>query len=80
MQTVTIFLLFGIIVGLVGWINQDYVKERFNWYMTMRPYMLVNFRPYVLAAEVERNMKPKDVFRECAKDCSKMIVICQANS
>jgi formylglycine-generating enzyme required for sulfatase activity len=75
MQTVTIFLLFGIIVGLVGWINQDYVKERFNWYMTMRPYMLVNFRPYVLAAEAERNLKPKDVFRECAKDCPKMIVI-----
>ena len=31
-------LLVGIITGLVGWINQAYVKEQMNWYMTMRPY------------------------------------------
>jgi formylglycine-generating enzyme required for sulfatase activity len=75
MQTVAMFLLVGIVVGLVGWINQDYIKERINWYWIMRPYMLVNFRPYVLSTEAERNLKPKDVFRECAKDCPKMIVI-----
>jgi formylglycine-generating enzyme required for sulfatase activity len=75
MQTVTRFLLVGIIVGLVGWINQDYVREQFNWFTTMRPYMLVNYRPYVLAAQAERNLKPQDRFRECARDCPWMIVI-----
>jgi hypothetical protein len=37
-------LLVGIILGLIGWINQSYLKERINWYVTMRPYMLANFR------------------------------------
>ena len=41
-------LLVGIITGLVGWINQAYVKEQWNWYMTMRPYMLANVDLYVL--------------------------------
>jgi Sulfatase-modifying factor enzyme 1 len=75
MQTVMRFLLVGIIVGLVGWINQDYVKERFNWFTTMRPCMLANYRPYVLTREAERNLKPQDTFRECARDCPEMIVI-----
>jgi formylglycine-generating enzyme required for sulfatase activity len=74
MQAATMFLLVGIIVGLVGWINQDYIKERFNWFTTMRPYMLVNFRPYVLK-EAERNLKPRDLFRECARNCPEMIMI-----
>ena len=38
-------LLVGIITGLVGWINQAYVKEEWNWYMTMRPYRVSERRP-----------------------------------
>ena len=68
-------LLVGIIAGLVGWINQAYVKEQWNWYMTMRPYMVANVRPYVLKPEAERALKPLASFRECAKDCPEMIVI-----
>jgi formylglycine-generating enzyme required for sulfatase activity len=68
-------LLVGIIAGLVGWINQAYLKEQINWYWTMRPYMLANVRPYVLTAEAERGLKPLASFRECAKDCPEMIVI-----
>ena len=68
-------LLVGIITGLVGWINQSYVKERVNWFVTMRPYMLANVRPYVLSAEAERALKPPANFRECIKDCPEMIVI-----
>ena len=71
-----IYVLFvGIIGGLVGWINQAYLKEQINWLVTMRPYMLANFRPYVLTAEAERALKPKDTFRECAQDCPEMIVV-----
>ena len=74
--TASIFTLFvGIIVGLLGWINQEYVKERINWFMTMRPYMLANFRPNVLTREAERALKPGDLFRECTKDCPEMIVV-----
>ena len=52
-------LLVGIIAGLVGWINQTYVKEQMNWLWTMRPYMLAQVRPYVLTAEAERALKPR---------------------
>ncbi len=68
-------LLVGIIAGLVGWINQAYVKEQTNWYMTMRPYRVANFDPYVLRPEAERALKSLASFRECAKDCPEMIVI-----
>jgi formylglycine-generating enzyme required for sulfatase activity len=72
-------LLVGIIAGLVGWINQAYVKEQMNWFMTMRPYMLANVRPYVLTAEAERALSPQASFRECAKNCPEMIVIPAGN-
>ncbi len=37
-QALIYVLLVAIIAGLVGWINQAYVKEQMNWYITMRPY------------------------------------------
>jgi formylglycine-generating enzyme required for sulfatase activity len=74
-QALVYTLLVGIIGGLVGWINQDYLRERFVWFTAMRPYMLANFRPYLLPADAERQLKPSDTFRECAKDCPEMIVI-----
>jgi formylglycine-generating enzyme required for sulfatase activity len=64
-----------VILGLVGWINQSYVKEQMDWYMTMRPYRVANVDPYVLKPEVERALKPLASFRECAKDCPEMVVI-----
>ena len=67
--------LLCIIVGLIGWINQTTIKQEFNWYTRMRPYMLANYRPYGLTAAAERALKPGDPFRECAKDCPAMIVI-----
>ena len=67
--------LVGIIIGLIGWINQSYIKEQMNWYLTMRPYMLTSVRPYVLSLEAERALNVGQSFRECAKDCPEMIVI-----
>ena len=75
---ITIYtLLSGIIVGLIGWINQAFIKERINWYWTMRPYMLTQVRPYVLAMDAERALKPGNSFKECstATDCPEMIVV-----
>jgi hypothetical protein len=68
-------LLVGVISGLVGWINQSYLKEQTNWFMTMRPYMQKQVRPYVLTPEAERALQPGASFRECAKDCPEMIVL-----
>jgi formylglycine-generating enzyme required for sulfatase activity len=64
-----------VIVGLIGWINQSYLKEQINWYTTMRPYAVANFRPYVLTTSAERALKPLADFRECAGNCPEMIVI-----
>ena len=57
----------------VGWMNQAYLKERWRWFSTIRPYMLAQVRP--LTAEAEQALKPKDAFRECAKDCPEMVVV-----
>jgi formylglycine-generating enzyme required for sulfatase activity len=62
-------------LGLIGWTNQPYIKEQFNWFTVMRPYAVANFWPYVLTVEAERALKPLASFRECAKHCPDMIVI-----
>jgi TIR domain len=59
-------LLVGIIIGLVGWINQSYIARQWRWYTVTYPYMVSQVRPYVLSAAAERQLKPKDIFRECA--------------
>jgi formylglycine-generating enzyme required for sulfatase activity len=68
-------LMAAVILGLIGWINQDYLKEQLTWYLVMRPYMVVNVRPYVLPAATESALVPGATFRECAKDCPEMVVI-----
>src|SRR3984957_8698321 len=68
-------LLLGIIAGLVGWINQDYIKAQWTWFAIMRPYAMANFRPYVLPMATERALKPSASFHECAGKCPEMIVI-----
>jgi formylglycine-generating enzyme required for sulfatase activity len=75
MQTSVVFLLVGVIIGLVGWINQQLIKEQWRWYTVTRPYMLSQFRPSVLSVQAERALKQGETFRECAKDCPEMIVV-----
>jgi formylglycine-generating enzyme required for sulfatase activity len=61
--------------GSVAWWQHEYLQDRLNWFMTVRPYMLAQIQPYLLKAEAERAFKPGDAFRECAKDCPEMIVV-----
>ena len=70
-------LLVGIIAGLVGWINQGYVKEQWRFLTVTRPFMQAQVRPYVLTAGAEHALKPLEPFKECAKDthCPVMIVV-----
>jgi formylglycine-generating enzyme required for sulfatase activity len=74
-QALVYVLLIGSIAGLIGWINQSYVREQLSWYTTVRPYMLGQVRPYVLTAAAEGALKAGNSFRECAKDCPEMVVV-----
>ena len=71
-QALVYVLLVGIIAGLVGWINQSYLKQQWKWYMIVQPYLAKQVR--VLSPDAERAVKPGDAFREC-KDCPEMIVV-----
>jgi formylglycine-generating enzyme required for sulfatase activity len=75
MQALTSALLAGIVIGLIGWINQTYLLDSWRSVWIIRPYMRTQVQPYVLSADGERSLKPKDSFKECAKDCPEMIVI-----
>jgi formylglycine-generating enzyme required for sulfatase activity len=73
-------LLVGIIAGLIGWINQSYIKDQWRWYATERPFLAAKIWPRVLKTPAEQALKPKDTFRECSSDpgkdyCPEMVVI-----
>src|SRR5215475_13711929 len=50
-QALVYVLLLGIILGLIGVINENFVKGQWNWYRTMRPYRVANIDPYILKPE-----------------------------
>jgi formylglycine-generating enzyme required for sulfatase activity len=75
LQTAVSFLLVGVIIGLIGWINQQFIKQQWRWYTVTLPYMLSQVRPSVLSAQAERTLKPGDSFKECATDCPEMVVV-----
>jgi formylglycine-generating enzyme required for sulfatase activity len=74
-------MLLGIILGLVGWINQSFIAGEWTWYTSVRPFLAANVWPYVLKPAAEAALKPGESFRECAatspgKDyCPDMIVL-----
>ena len=71
----TFTLLVGVILGLVGWINQSYIAAQWRWWTVTRPYMISQVRPHVLTAAKEKAVKPGQSFKECAADCPQMIVV-----
>ena len=62
MQVLVYILLVGIIVGLVGWLNQAKLAEQIR-FVAMWPYMSAQVRPYVLTTAAEQALKPGDSFR-----------------
>jgi formylglycine-generating enzyme required for sulfatase activity len=73
-------LLVGIIVGFVGWINQDYIKAQWHWYVAVRPFLAANVWPYVLGLAHEQALKPGNSVRECVPQpsndyCPDMVVV-----
>ncbi|MGO9473056.1 MAG: SUMF1/EgtB/PvdO family nonheme iron enzyme [Rhodomicrobium sp.] len=76
---VALILLVCAIVGLVGWINQEFVKEQWRWYTVTLPYISSQVRSHVLSREAERALNPGDSFTECASDCPVMVVVRQGS-
>lgn len=68
-------LLIGIILGLVGWINQSYFAAQWRWWSITRPYAKAQVWPYVLTTTQEQALNSGDSFKECAQDCPDMIVL-----
>jgi hypothetical protein len=68
-------LLAVVFVGMLGVMNQTFVLRQVNWFWTMRPYMMANFRPHVLSTVAERALGPSQEFRECDTDCPTMVVV-----
>jgi len=68
-------LMTVVILGLVGWINQAYIVAQWRWWTVGRPYAKSQVWPHVLNGAQEQALKPGDSFRECAKDCPKMVVV-----
>jgi formylglycine-generating enzyme required for sulfatase activity len=68
-------LLVGVIVGLVGWINQSTIADQWRWWTVTRPYGSAQVWPHVLTAAQEQALKPGQSFKECASDCPEMVVV-----
>ena len=68
-------LMGGSILGLVAWIYQSFLEQEWTRYWEERPYRVANFDNHVLKPEEEGALKPGEPFRECEKDCPKMIVV-----
>jgi formylglycine-generating enzyme required for sulfatase activity len=72
--------MMAVILGLTGWINQDYLAAQWRWYVVQRPFVSANIWPYVLKVGLERTLEAGDPFKECAeaqgKDyCPEMVVV-----
>jgi formylglycine-generating enzyme required for sulfatase activity len=76
-QYLVYILLFGIIAGLIGWINQSLIRQQWRYATVTLPYWYAQVRVYVLSAEEERQLtlKPGAVFKECAQECPEMVMI-----
>ena len=48
-------LAFAILAGAIGWLNQDYLREQWRWFRTIRPYMLTQIRPLLLRKRSRRS-------------------------
>jgi formylglycine-generating enzyme required for sulfatase activity len=68
-QAVIYTLFLSIIAGLVGFINQAFLREQYQWRIVMRPS--------VLTAEQEKETaaKPGSDFKDCRNGCPTMIVV-----
>jgi formylglycine-generating enzyme required for sulfatase activity len=70
-QTTIIVLLLAVVGGLVAYINQDYLREQYVWWIVMRPSVLTPAQEKAKAA----NPSPETAFAECARGCPTLVVV-----
>ncbi|MGD9712875.1 MAG: TIR domain-containing protein, partial [Thermomicrobiales bacterium] len=76
MYASVVALLLCVIIGLVGWINQQFLLDQAHWRLVERPFRVAHFDSHALTQERERTLKPGDTFKECANTfCADMIVL-----
>ena len=74
-------LVAAVILGLVGWIEQSFIKSQWLWWTSQRPFVSANVWPYALNPAAEQALKSGDTFRECAPKqpnadyCPDMVVV-----
>jgi formylglycine-generating enzyme required for sulfatase activity len=64
-----------VIVGAVGWYNQDHIWKQYHWRFRMGPSVLTAEEEKAKAA----NPGPETTFSECVNGCPTMIVVPQRN-
>ena len=74
-QTAIGLLMLGTIASLLGVIFKEEISDLRFAQTTLRRYIAANFTPHLLKPDAERALKPRDTFRECAKDCPEMVVV-----
>jgi formylglycine-generating enzyme required for sulfatase activity len=74
-QTAIGLLMLGTIASLLGVIFKEEISDLWFAQTTLRRYIAANFTPHLLKPDAERALKPRDTFRECAKDCPEMVVV-----
>jgi formylglycine-generating enzyme required for sulfatase activity len=74
-QAAIFVLLVGVILGLVGWINQRPIADQWRYWTITWPYARAQVRPYVLTQATERALEQGRSFKECARDCPEMVVV-----
>jgi formylglycine-generating enzyme required for sulfatase activity len=65
----------AVILGLIGVIKQDFIKEQWTWITVTLPYERTHVWPHVLSTAKEQALKPGQSFKECAQDCPEMVVV-----
>ena len=74
-RMLTTTLMLGTIAALLGVIFKEQIGDIWFEQTTVRNYIAKEVKPHVLTADKEHALKPRDTFRECAKDCPEMVVV-----
>jgi formylglycine-generating enzyme required for sulfatase activity len=67
--TVSAGLFACVVLGVLGWYNQQFLMEQYQWHLVMHPSVLT------AEEEKEKAANPGSNFKECANGCPTMIVV-----
>ena len=68
-------LAVAVIGGLTYRLNEERVREAWNWFTVMKPYKERFFDRFALTLKAEEGLRDGETFRECERDCPEMVVV-----